>query len=751
LLQFQVCFLAFATDAVIIRDEADRNSEKISGEFVGSQGVTGSRITGHNITSGDSGIEPNHDILHHHGGPASASSEPDGHNILDLQLSNSAAAGIGINMVPSVFSPFPIPVPQVVALVSPYQVPVSAAQGLQFVAASTADEGNSPVTGDVTWSSGQIAPISKHGTSTGLESQKRDQVQGSSTLTGSSGISTGQLSDYMQEFTSLLRNSNAGHIAQLGRETDNSGAGQATKIWPGYGRPDLGQLSSFRLRFNNIFPKYGYSLVSGISDLKDGSGLGSGTFSLGHISNFALGSEKNNIRNVLPNTAIHLESGYRKENAALDYENPNNTHDTSNVLGSNNSGIGLGLSSDNSNIFTGQPQKFSISAGQSDLAHSSNINLGSDIGTGSLFGTGKTSSNLGHNFGSSGSEQSTGLSTSSAMNIATFGPGFGHGSNVSGQDQSFHFGSGFDESDLGHTAKTESASRHESEVSSGKHPNLGSASPSFSASNHDLGNHGQRKISGSVLDLSNGAGLYFTALGKDSHLHSASSLSTLYHGSGRPDQENSLGSSATAGSYFTAKGKYPNSGSASIPSLLRHGPRFRAGSGGSNLGHISSRPTYSGTGSNRQSHAGTGNILGQGSSLQGQKSLVSSRYYGLKHAPNNLGHTAHREGFIPRYKPISNAEVGKGNSGFGQSSQPGIGFGNNGLGHISSINTGSSDSRLEQYEKGFGTGSLGSGSSSLGYLTSGNQIGGGSQISKTGSTATSTSNFNLGNYAVSGL
>jgi hypothetical protein len=752
LLQFQVCFFALATDAVIIRDEPDRNSEKQSGGFVGSQGVTSSRITGHNITSGGFGIEPNHNILYRHEGTTSVSSEPDGHNILDLQLANSAA-GIGINMVPAVFSPVPASAPQVVTLVSPYQMPTSAAQGLQFVAASTTAEGNSPVTGDVTGSSGQIAPISKHGTSTGLESEQRDQVQGSSTLTGSRGTSTGQLSHYMQEtsnlglrqeLTSLLPNSNAEHISQLGRETVNSGLGQASKIWPGYGRPDLGQLSSFRLGFNNIFPKYGYSLISGISGLSDGLGLGSGIFSLGHRSNFDLGSEKNNEGNVLPNTDIHLASGYIEESAALDYENPNNKHGTSNVLGSDNSGIRLGFSSDNSNIFTGQPPKFSISAGHSALAPNLNIKLGSDIGNGSLFGTGKTSSNLEYNsgtdFDSPSLEQSTGLSTSSPMNISNFGSGFGHGSNVSGQDQSFNFGSGFDESDLGHTTNTESGSGHESEVSSGKHQSLGSASPSFSALSHGLGNLDQRKISGSVRDLSNGAGLYFTALGKDSNFNSASSLPTLYHGSGRPVQEHSLGS----GLYFTAQGKYPNSGSASIPSFLSHGPRFRAESGGSNLGHISSRPTYSGTGSTHAGHAGSGNILGQGSSLQGQRSVVGSRYYGLKHAPSNgatyLGHNAQREGLILRYRPISNAEVGKGNSGFEQTSQPGIGFGNNGLGHIASINTGSSDSSLVQYDKGFRTGTLGAGSSGLG-----------SQISKTGSTATSTSNFNLGNYAVSGL
>jgi hypothetical protein len=60
-----------------------------------------------------------------------------------------------------------------------------------------------------------------------------------------------------------------------------------------------------------------------------------------------------------------------------------------------------------------------------------------------------------------------------------------------------------------------------------------------------------------------------------------------------------------------------------------------------------------------------------------------------------------------------------------------------------------------QYDKGFRTSPLiygkGSGSSSLGSLISGSQRGLGFQISKTGSTATSTANFNLGNYAVSDL
>lgn len=761
LLQFQVCFFALVTDAIIIRDEADRDSEKESRGFVGSQGVPE-----HNITSGGYGIALNQDILYRHGGTTSASSEPDGHNIFGLQLANSAAK-IGINMVPTVFSPVPVPVPQVVALVSPYQIPISAAQGMQFVAASTVDEGNSPVAGDVTGSSGQIAPMSKHGTNTGSEPEKRDREQGSSTFAGSRVTSTGQVSDYKQE-TSLLLNSNAEHIPQLELETDSSGAGQASKLWPGYGKPNLGQVSSFRLGFNNVFPKYGYNLISGISGLKGGSGLGSGTFSLGHTSNFALGSEKNNKGNVLPYTDIHLAPGYTEQSADLGHENSNIKHGTSNVLGSDNSGIRLGFSSDNSNIFTGQTPKFSILAGNSDLAHNSNIKVGSDIGNGPLFGTETTSSNLGYNsgtdFNSPGLEQSTGLSTSSAMNIASFGSGFGHGSNVSSQDQSFNFGSGFDESDVSHTTSTESGSGkseigHESEVSSGKHQNLGSASSSFSASNLGLGNLGQRKISGSIRDLSNGAGLYFTALGKDSNLNSASTLPTLYHGSGRYNQEHSLGSSATAGLYFTAQGKYSNSGSPSIPSALRHGPRFRAGPGSSSLAHTSGRPAYAGTGSTRPGHVGSGNILGQESSLQGQTSVDGSRYYGLKHAPSNgasyLGHTAQREGIVLRYRPISNIEVGKGNSVFEQTSQPGIGFGNNGFGHIASINTGSSDSSLVQYDKGFRTGTLihgkGSGSGSLGSLISGDQRGLGSQISKTGSTATSTSNFNLGNYAVSGL
>jgi hypothetical protein len=654
-------------------------------------------------------------------------------------------------------------------LVSPYQIPISTAQGLQFVAAS-------PVARDVTGSSGESAPVSEHGTDTGFEIGKRDQEHVSTSLSGLSGTNVGHRSNNMQGTgnlglrqvpASLLRNSDAEHIPQLGHETDNSDAEKAFKIWSGYGRPGLGQLSSFRLGINNILPKHGYSLISGISGLKDGSGLGSGTLSLGHRSNFALGSEKINVGNVLPSTDIYPALGYTEGSAALHYEDSNIKHGTSNVLGSDSSGLRHGFSSDNSNIVTGQTPKFSVLAEHLDLGHNSDIKLGSDIGNDSLFGTGTTSSNLGHNsgtdFNSPSLGQSTGLSTSSARNIASFGSGFGHGSNVSGQDQSFNFGSGSDEPNLGHTTSTESGSGkseigHESKLSPGKHQNLGSAPSSFSASNHGLGNLGQRKTSGSVRDLSNGAGLYFTALEKDSYLNSATSLSALNHGSGRPNQGHTFGSSATAGLYFSAPGKYSNSGSASNPSGLRHGPRFRAGSGSSNLGHISSRPTYSGRGSTRLGHAGSGNILGQGSSLQGQTSVVGSRYYGLQHAPSNgalyLGHTAQRQSPGLRYRPFSNTEVGKGNSGLVQTSQAGIGLGNNGLGHIAN-NIGSSDPSLVQYDKGFRTGTLihgkGSGSSNLGSLISGNQRGLGSQISKTGGTATSTSNFNLGNYAVSGL
>jgi hypothetical protein len=573
--------------------------------------------------------------------------------------------------------------------------------------------------------------MSNHGTTVGSEFEQRDQDQSSSIFAGSGGAVTGQQTSGLglhQEPASALHSS----TAQLEHETDSSGARQASSLLPGYLNQNLGQISSFSLGFNNIFPKYGYSLISGISDLKDGSSLGSGTSSLGHKPNVVLGSKKINVGNVLQNTDIHLASGHTEESAALDY--------------------------DNSNMFTGQPQKFSTLAEHLDSAHNSNLKEGLNVETGSLFGTEKTNSNVGYSsgtvFNSPGLEQGTGLGGSSTGTVASFGSGLEYESNVFGQDQSLHFDTGSDASNFGHTRSTNSGSGDTeiSEVSSGMHQTLESAQPGSSASNHDLGNPGQRKISGSVRDLSNGAGLYFTALEEDSNLNSAFSPSTSYHGSGRPNQEHSLDSSARTGLHFTTLGKHTNSGSPSIASVLRHGSKFRTGSGSSSLGHPSSRPTYSVTGSVRPSHTVSGSILGQGSSLQGQTSVVGARYYRQKHAPNNgasyRGHTSQR-GLGLRHRPISNNEVGKGNSGFKQASQPAIGFDINSLSNTETVNAGTRDSSLVQYDQGFGTGSFihgkASGSSILGSLISGNQRGLGSQISNAGSTATSTSNFNLGN------
>jgi hypothetical protein len=704
-------------------------------------------VTGHNFTSGGYGTEQNQDILYRHGATALASSEPDRHSVLGLQLANSAP-GIGINMVPAVLSPLQVPSTQMVTLLSPYQIPMSAAQGLQFLAVSGAEKESSPVLGHITASSGQISSISNHGT-TGLQFEKRDEDQRSSIFEGSSGTNTE-------------------HISQLEHGTGHSGARQVSSIFPGYGKENLGQIPSFRLGFNNIFPKYGYSLISGISDLNGGSSLGSGTSSLGQRPNIALGSGKINVGNVLPNTDINLASGYTEEGVTLDYDNSNTKYRKSNLLGSDNSGVKHSYITDNSNIFTEQPQKLRILAEHFDSAQNSNIKEGLNIEKGSLFGTEKTNSNTGYNSGTVFNkpvlEQSTVLGSFSTGNVASFGSSLGHNSNVFGQDQSLHFDTGSDAYDLGHTGSAGSGSGktetgHQSEVSSGKHQNLESASSSFSASSHDLGNLGQRKMSGSVRDLSNGAGLYFTALEKDSNLNSAFSLPASYHGSGRLNQEHSLDSSARAGSHFTTRGKYTNSGSSSIPSVLRHGPKFRAGSGGSNLGHPSSWPTYSGTGSARPGHTVSGSILGQGSSLQGQTSVLGSRHYRPKHVQNNgasyLGHTSQREGLGLRYRPISNTEAAKGSSGFKQTSQPGIGSGINSLSTTETINSGSRDSSPVQYDQGFGTGSFilgkGLGSSGLGLPISGNQGGLGSQIGKAGSTATSTSNFNLGDYAVGDL
>jgi hypothetical protein len=697
---------ASLADAVIIRDEADRNSEKQSAGFVGFH------TTRHNMTSGGYGIQQNQDI---------ASSKPDGHGVLGLQLANSAPE-LAMNMVPAVLSP----VPQVVALVSPYQ-------GLQILGASTAETESSPIVG-------QIAPMSNHGIAVGLGFEQRDQDQSSSIFAGSGGTVTGQ------EISGLGLHEEPAS-AQLEHETDSSVARQASSLLPGYGNQNLGQISSFSLGFNNIFPKHGYSLIPDISDLKDVSSLGSGTSSLGHRPNIALGSEKINVGNVLQNTDIHLASGYTEESAASDYENPNIIYGKNNLLGS-----------DNSNMFSRQPQKFGTLAEHLDSTYNSNLKEGLNVENGSLFGTEKTNPNVGYSsgtgFNSPGLEQGTVLGDSSTGTVVSFGSSLGHDSNVFRQDQILNFDTGSDASNFGHTRNTNSGSGNTEigEVSSGMHQTLESAQSSFSASNHDLGNPGQRKISGSVRDLSNGAGLYFTALEKDSNLNSAFSLSTSYHGTGRPNQEHSLDSSARAGSHFTTRGKHTNSGSSSIPSVLRHGPKFRAGTGSSKLGHPSSRPTYSVTGSVRPSHTVSGNILGQGSSLQGQTSLVGARYYRPTHASNNgasyRGHTSQR-GVGLRHRPISNNEVGKGNPGFKQTSQPGTGFDINSFSNIETVNTGTRDSSLLQYDQGFGTGSFmhgkGSGSSILGSLIPGNQRGLGSQISNAGNTATSTSNFNLGN------
>jgi hypothetical protein len=768
-LQFQVFVFASVADAVIIRDDADRNSEKQSEVSVGSQGATDFRATGYNVTSGGYVIDETQDTLYRHGGTTSVPTESDGHSILGLQLPNSSPE-IGINVVPAVLSPIPVPVPQMVALVSPYQVPMSAAQGLQLAATSTGDKRSSPIVGDVTGNIGQIVLTSNHGIAAGLGFGKGLQDQVSSAVAGSSGTGMSQLSNFVQETSglgllqesaSLLHNSSAEHIPQLQHVIDNSGAYQASTVWPGYEKHNPGQISSIRLGSKSVFPAYGYNLISSISDLSDGKNLGTGTPNLGHRSNIALGSEQNNVGSVLPNTDIHLASGYTKESAASNYGNIDVKHGTGNFFISDNSGVTRDVSFDNSNIFTGQAPKFSILSEHLDSSHNSNLKVGSDIGNSSLFGIGTLSSNMLRNSGTDlkgpGLEQDRSLITSSSGNIANFG----YGSNVFGHDQSFSILSGSAAADLGHTTSAGSELARtmlgqQTGVPFEKHQKLESAPSSISASNYDLSSPGQRKISGSVRDLSNGAGLYFTALEKDSNLNSAYSLPTLFHGSGRPSREHSLGSGSAAQLHFTTHGKYQNSGSASMPSVSRHGPKYTVGSGSSNLGYPSSRPTYSGTSSVRQTHTGSGSILGQGSSLQAQTSVVGSRYYGPKYGQSSgvsyLGQPHQRGGLGLRYRSISNTENGKGNSGFKQTSEPGIGLGINSLGNIGNIKSGSSDYSLAQYDQGFGTGSLiygkGSGSSSLGSLISGNQRGLGYQINKSVSAATSTSNFNLGNYDV---